>query len=113
MDKGVFVKDMVMPTTCALCEFGRYWDNGQTFCGRYPAREATIIGSPRPDWCPLTADVRPVVRGEWSGDYDGYADGFPVYDMWSCSHCGKQFDEWDERPTWNYCPNCGADMREE
>lgn len=60
-----------------------------------------------------TSDVRPVVSGEWIGDYDGYADGFPVYDMWSCSHCGKQFDEWDERPTWSFCPNCGADMREE
>lgn len=57
------------------------------------------------------ADVRPVKRGEWVGDYDGYADGMPVYDMWSCSVCGKRFDEWDERPSWNFCPNCGADMR--
>ena len=57
------------------------------------------------------ADVRPVVRGTWVGDYDGYADGAPVYDMWSCSKCGKIFLEWDERPDWNFCPNCGADMR--
>ena len=57
------------------------------------------------------ADVRPVKRGEWVGEYDGYADGMPVYDMWSCSVCGKRFDEWDERPSWSFCPNCGADMR--
>ncbi len=59
------------------------------------------------------ADVRPVVRGHYVGDYDGYADGAPVYDIWSCSVCGCFFEDWDEKPTYNYCPNCGADMREE
>ena len=59
------------------------------------------------------ADVKPVVRGEWYGESDGDADGCPVYDIWSCPCCGKYFDEWDEKPTWNFCPNCGADMREE
>ena len=51
--------------------------------------------------------------GEWCADYDGYSDGEPVYDMWWCSACGEYFDEWDDRPTWNFCPNCGADMRPE
>ena len=59
------------------------------------------------------ADVRPVVRGEWYGSGDGYADGHLVIDEWECPCCGKYFDEWDERPTWNFCPNCGADMRAE
>ena len=57
------------------------------------------------------ADVRPVVRGHYVGEYDGYADGNPVYDMWYCSECGCCFEEWDEEPTYNFCPNCGADMR--
>ena len=48
--------------------------------------------------------------GEWCADYDGYSDGEPVYDMWWCSACGEYFDEWDDKPTWNYCPNCGAKM---
>ena len=58
------------------------------------------------------ADVRPVVRAEWYGEADGYADGELVYDMWSCPVCGKCFEEWEEKPDWNFCPNCGADMRE-
>lgn len=49
--------------------------------------------------------------GEWFGEADGYADGELVYDTWSCGCCGKYFPEWDEKPDWNYCPNCGADMR--
>jgi len=53
------------------------------------------------------------VRGHWIGEADGYADGELVYDIWSCSCCGKYFDEWDDKPTWNFCPNCGAYMGEE
>lgn len=48
-------------------------------------------------------------KGYWIGiAYDGYADGYPVYDEWECSCCGV-IEEGDE-PTWNYCPNCGARM---
>lgn len=46
-------------------------------------------------------------RGEWIGiSYDGYADGYPVYDEWECSNCGYETEE-----ETRYCPNCGADMR--
>ena len=58
-----------------------------------------------------TIDAVPVRHGEWYGEADGYADGELVYDMWYCSFCGKRFEEWDEKPNWNFCPNCGADMR--
>lgn len=57
--------------------------------------------------------VVPIRKAFWYGESDGYADGNPVYDIWSCPLCGKYFDEWEEKPTWNFCPNCGADMRED
>lgn len=51
-------------------------------------------------------------KGEWIGtEFDGYADGNPVYYEWKCSSCGCIVE--DEEPTWNFCPNCGADMRQE
>lgn len=49
-------------------------------------------------------------KGEWIGtEFDGYADGNPVYYEWKCSACGCVVE--DEEPIWNYCPNCGADMQ--
>ena len=50
------------------------------------------------------ADVRPVVRGEWIPCGDG--DNVPSM----CSHCCKvsQF-----KSPYDFCPNCGADMREQ
>jgi hypothetical protein len=53
------------------------------------------------------ADVRPVVRGKW---ITYRPDCRPVCD-WKCSACGYDPDlGW--QPFFNYCPNCGADMRE-
>lgn len=50
-------------------------------------------------------------KGEWIGtEFDGYADGNPVYYAWKCSACGCVIE--DDEPTWNFCPYCGADMRE-
>ena len=49
-------------------------------------------------------------QGEWIGEADGYYNGELVYDTWYCSNCDYVVDD-DEPPTWNYCPNCGADMR--
>lgn len=59
------------------------------------------------------AEVEEVRHGYYQGEYDGYADGAPVYDLWYCSECGHYFEEWDEKPTYNYCPHCGAKMDEE
>lgn len=50
-----------------------------------------------------SADVRPVVRGRW-GDDD------------CCTNCGEEADyNWERGIHYysNFCPNCGADMREE
>lgn len=101
MDKGVFVKDMVMPSTCIECEFVGLLNNIETFCMRDQVREAREIGSPRPNWCSLTADVRPVVHGHWENDKHGL-------DRSVCSECGAT---WEGGP-YNFCPRCGADMRE-
>ena len=67
-----------------------------------------------------TADVRENVRGEWILD-DNPHDG-----DCRCSACGIAIDQMHERnhgllnaltngkwwSFYNYCPNCGADMRE-
>lgn len=50
------------------------------------------------------ADVKPVVRSEWfEGDY---------IDQWYCPEC-KFTVIAEDYPSWNFCPNCGADMRGE
>ena len=54
------------------------------------------------------ADVRPVVRGKWEEASDG--------DGKVCSVCGEDFCDMVlgcNVHEWNFCPNCGADMREE
>ena len=56
-----------------------------------------------------TVDAVPVRHGKFIGtEYDGYADGSPVYYEWKCSECGCIFE--DDEPTYKYCPNCGARM---
>lgn len=46
------------------------------------------------------ADVRPVVRGKWE---------YISFMTCRCSVCKEVFHELEGD---NYCPNCGADMRE-
>lgn len=48
------------------------------------------------------ADVKPVVRGKW--EHFGS-------DVFRCSECGYGIQPWNIGV--NFCPNCGADMREE
>ena len=48
------------------------------------------------------ADVKPVVRGKW-GD-----NGIPGSMLCGCSECGFTCGA----HSFNFCPNCGADMRE-
>ena len=58
------------------------------------------------------ADVRPVVRGHWIGTKEAEEMG-DIMKEFTCSVCGCC--EWDctESESFNFCPNCGADMREE
>lgn len=63
------------------------------------AAERVIAGVP-------AADVRPVVRGKWRQT----KDEFGIYNK--CSACGKEYYCGPIAPFY-FCPNCGADMREE
>ncbi len=62
------------------------------------------------------ADVRPVVRGRWIVNQTAMGTNYSV-----CSECEKEFCFRPDYGTLikidlsgtNYCPNCGADMREE
>ena len=57
------------------------------------------------------AKLAPVVYGRWIGlEYDGYADGFPVYDLWECSECGEEVRGEDVPETYSFCYSCGAKM---
>lgn len=63
----------------------------------------------------LTADVQPVVIGEWVG----YPECLKYENAYSqdhivCSACEECFSILDnDTERFNFCPNCGADMREE
>lgn len=52
-----------------------------------------------------SADVKPVVRGEWIWTETGDED---YEQFWVCSNCGEH-DFYEA----NYCPNCGARMDED
>lgn len=57
-----------------------------------------------------TIEAEPVRHGEWIGlEYDGFADGCPVYDLWECSECHIEH-EGEEDTLTDYCPHCGAKM---
>lgn len=57
------------------------------------------------------ADVRPAVRGMWTDKRTIEHDG-----EWYCTACGKEITIYmgaDREDRYAFCPNCGADMREE
>lgn len=58
------------------------------------------------------ADVRPVVRGKWIRGNESRTS--PTKDSYICSVCGeKTLSGFCGNPAkTNFCPNCGADMRE-
>lgn len=43
-------------------------------------------------------------------EYDGFADGYPVYDTAICPSCDREFEvECEEH--YDYCPNCGQKLK--
>jgi len=58
------------------------------------------------------ADVRPVKRGKWINDHNGKYSSSG--DNYFCSACkDPSLRAFGKPARTNYCPNCGADMREE
>ena len=37
-------------------------------------------------------------------------DKTPGYTKWECNNCGSTFKN-SQKPWYNFCPNCGADMK--
>lgn len=55
------------------------------------------------------ADVRPVVRGKWKNNHCSACGMMPMgEEIWECCDFTPPKFEW----FMNFCPNCGADMRE-
>ena len=70
------------------------------------ARRAILKANPSVAFCIdniKAVDAKPVVRGRWI-DTDYKPD---IY--CKCSECGRRVYAYDDG--YNYCPNCGADMR--
>lgn len=43
-------------------------------------------------------------------EYDGFADGYPVYDTAICPSCDREFEvECEEH--YDYCPSCGQKLK--
>lgn len=98
IDKDALIKKLCPSDNCSDCErlSGMFCSNAVNFV----------------DVCKVVCEA-PIVEekktGEWIGtEFDGYADGNPVYYEWECSACGYVVE--DEEPTWRFCPNCGARM---
>ena len=106
-----------------------------TESGDYISREAALVYAPLPKhlreyqtqnlddawedgyFCALgqirsvpAADVRPVVRGKWKNNHCSACGMMPMgEEIWECCDFAPPKFEW----FMNFCPNCGADMREE
>ena len=82
--------------------------------GSHPADKEIFIAQEAFADCIKTIEILPSaqperIRGRWISA-DAIFGGEPFY----CSECGENTrDTVMGKPRWNFCPNCGADMREE
>ena len=53
-----------------------------------------------------SSDVRENIKSEWKVEYTG--DGWSDYIDVTCMHCYKTIKRGE---LYDFCPNCGADMR--
>lgn len=104
-DAAIKARNRSCEKNCKECDFaidGDSWCEGEVFV-------VSLLRIP-------AADVRPVVRGRWI--HTTQPMGWRDEECAECSVCGEDFvlDEWamdDFTNLMHFCPNCGADMREE
>ena len=95
------IKDIVIPR----CPYAKRKDSEYDIGYNNGLTMAKAIAMKAP-----TIEAAPVRHGRWVPlSYDGYADGYPVYDEWECSECHFAC-EGEGEPPLNYCPNCGTKM---
>lgn len=73
--------------------------------GIYDAQKAAIDSIP-------TADVRPNIHGYWEPKYPTREEMIYCQERYFCSNCKNYIVDRIARLEFNFCPNCGADMRE-
>ena len=99
---SIIIKGMDVLESCSACPFV---DND------YSVLRTCIISDGdafdfRPNWCPIEPDR---MKGKWINAYPKIETN-PMFMYGICSECGfKQ----SLSGKLNFCPNCGADMREE
>lgn len=92
------------------------------FCIGVSCQDCPFLKSPLYGGCRIddfiasipTADVLPVRRGKWIVRDNPGTGWYRV----NCSECGEDFTSvipvigffQNAKPTWEYCPNCGAKM---
>lgn len=52
-------------------------------------------------------EAKPVVKGEWLYERETYN----TCSAWKCSNCGECYGLPFVKDEYNFCPECGADMR--
>lgn len=86
---------------------------GLTEMAKYqePYKQSTILGVVSTIENTRTADVVEVMHGEWKYEQ---LDEYKFYKV-TCPYCDAcymgNYDAYNDPDEFNYCPNCGADMR--
>jgi hypothetical protein len=58
-----------------------------------------------------TIEAVPVVHGKWERTNITCEDGWALYRCTNCDWHTTYYYSFSASPTYNFCPNCGADMR--
>lgn len=62
-------------------------------------------------WRSLQECIRKLPSAERKGNWVGIDD--EPCETFECDRCGFVLEDWIQGAFYNFCPNCGADMREE
>lgn len=108
---SVLIKGMGLPKFCRACQFAGFGGrNCELNVCMFTGESQLTLSPERMNNCPLipAEDVRLVVHGEWGYRWKIHGDGRRPTELFPCSECG-----YENTSATNFCPNCGADMREE